>query len=127
MNCTMNTTANSIVNSVVETLKKIEGFPLFLHNLKKKAKTPADVEDVVVHIPRKCENEAREGRSHCAVMSLCLGRDYMPNNAIDLPPSQLFGLGKKVYDWCEEAGLRPSIDYWANSKMNSGFNIVVHF
>lgn len=112
--------------SISQILQDIADFPLHLSQLKKSKPIDYDrAESVLKYISQKCDFEARWGNSHCVAMRLQYQKDYVPTSSLDLPASNLRGIAKVVYDYCQEHGLKPYIEAWASSDMNSGFDLMV--
>jgi len=85
---------------------------------------------VLSDFPDKCEKEAGRGRSHAIIMGLKYSRDYVyqGNNFNSIHVELLTGPGAIVWNYLQEAGLKPSIEYWHDGMgMESGFNILVHW
>lgn len=85
-------------------------------------------EGIIMQIPSKCEKEARNQRSHAVVMGLRYGKDHDQIGGNVLEVAKLKGAGKIVYDYCKDAGLNPTLEYWwSGDGMDSGYNIVVRW
>lgn len=84
---------------------------------------------VLAEFPDKCEKEAGRGRSHAIIMGLKYNRDYVyDGNYNSLTYDRLTGPGAIVWNYLQEAGLKPTIEYWHDGMgMDSGFNIVARW
>ena len=94
---------------------------------REQRKAELEAEGVVMQIPSKCEKEARSQRSHAIVMGLKYNKHH---NTIDnlLKPTELKGAAAIVWQYCVDAKLQPTLEYWwSGDGMESGFNIVVHW
>jgi hypothetical protein len=98
---------------------------------REEAAINAKAEYVTSQIPHRAEVEAEAGRSHAIVYSIPFGEWMkLPGTGphADPDPAQLQGVAKKVYGWCVEAGMKPSIEFWHDGQgMASGHNIVIHW
>lgn len=88
-------------------------------------------QNVIDQIPDRAEREAKEGRSHAIVMSVKY-EDYkrpsFVSNYSILKPEWLQGACKLVYDYCKDAGLNPTLEYWwSGDGVDAGHNIVIHW
>lgn len=85
---------------------------------------------VLAEFPDKCEREAIRGRSHAVIMGLKHSRDYtyQGSNFNILGYDHLTGPGAIVWNYLQEAGLKPTLEYWHDGVgINAGFNIVAHW
>lgn len=85
---------------------------------------------IIIQIPERAKAEATVGRHHAIVMEI--GRDYKrpyedhDYNKCDI--EWLRGVAKRVFDYCLDARLQPTLEFWHDGMgMNSGFNIVIHW
>lgn len=94
---------------------------------REQRKAELEAEGVVMQIPSKCEKEARSQRSHAIVMGLKYGKHHNTTNNL-LKPAELMGAAAIVWQYCVDAELKPTLEYWwSGDGMESGFNIVVHW
>ena len=86
-----------------------------------------EAEGVIMQIPSKCEKEARSQRSHAIVMGLKYKKHYNTTKT-ELKPTELKGAAAIVWQYCVDAELQPTLEYWwSGDGMVSGFNIVVRW
>lgn len=89
--------------------------------------------EIIQQIPTRAEFEARHERRFAIVMSF-------DSFDFQFPPAERFSnkpraawlkegtVTKIVYDYCQNARLRPSLEYWLDGcGMDSGYNIVIHW
>jgi len=99
---------------------------------KERLKRIADerkAQNVIDQIPGRAKREATEGRSHAIVMAIEY-HDYTKHGSgVSAPTGDtLVGAVKIVYDYCVEAGLKPTLEAWDDGVgMNGGHNIVIHW
>jgi len=85
-------------------------------------------EGIIMQIPSKCEKEARNQRTHAVVMGLRYLKDHDQLGGTTLDATKLKGAGRIVFDYCKDAELQPTLEYWwSGDGMDSGYNIVVHW
>ncbi|OGY62361.1 MAG: hypothetical protein A2745_02080 [Candidatus Harrisonbacteria bacterium RIFCSPHIGHO2_01_FULL_44_13] len=93
-------------------------------------------EQVISHIPNLTEAAARTGKNKAVIMDIT-AKDYeRPSQCLFrawdwrvCKPEWLAGACKLVFDYCQEAGLDPRIEYWHEDvgMKTDGFYMVVHW
>jgi hypothetical protein len=98
---------------------------------RKRKAAERKAQNVIDQIPDRAEREAKEGRNHAIVMSVKFDDYKRPsneNNFSILKPEWMVGACKIVYDYCKQAGLNPTLEYWwSGDGVDSGHNIVIHW
>lgn len=98
---------------------------------KKKLAEEAKARKIVNQIPERANYESKQGRSHAIVMSFKEGDYTRPPNETDFRKCGalwLKGVAKLVHEYCENAGLKPTIEaWWTDDGWDSGYNIVIHW
>lgn len=88
-------------------------------------------QNVIDQIPERAKREARAGRSHAIVMSVKHDDYKRPHNANNYNVCEgdwLLGPAKLVWDYCVEAELKPTLEFWHDGcGYDSGHNIVIHW
>lgn len=94
---------------------------------REQRKAELEAEGIIMQIPSKCEKEARSQRSHAIVMGLKYNKHHNATNNL-LKPTDLKGAAAIVWQYCVDAELQPTIEYWwSGDGMDGGFNILVHW
>lgn len=88
--------------------------------------TAADL--IIAQIPARAEFEAKHDGHHASIMSF-KGKDVSFKFC---DPAWLTGPAKLVYEFCEKAGLEPTLEYWEHwpdrdGPAKSGFHMVIHW
>ncbi|MEK9158433.1 MAG: hypothetical protein AAB673_00315 [Patescibacteria group bacterium] len=83
---------------------------------------------IIAQIPARAEFEAKHEGHHASIMSF-KGKDV---NFKFCDPGWLTGPVKLVYEFCEKAGLEPTLEYWEywpdrDGPAKSGFHLVIHW
>lgn len=98
---------------------------------RKDAEEKAKAYAIIAQIPRRCETESAAGRAWADVMGIRY-HDYQqpPDHKKwnECKPEWLVGVARLVWDWCVQAKLKPTLEFWySGDGMESGFNIVIHW
>lgn len=125
---------NEAIRKGEEEKRRIEAKKLAAEQKKREA-DEIKAQRVIEDIPDRAEKEATAGRSFAIVYSLNDYSDYDRDGNLGWGSAQnktlhqrLKGVGKLVWDYCEEAGLKPAIEDWHDGVgMNSGYNIIIRW
>ena len=121
-------TAQAIVNSnrraEILAKKKMEA------NLRKEKEIKRKAAWVMKQIPDRARKEASCGRNYAIVMSVKDADYELPLGIYSLNEchvTRLKDASKLVFEQCEKAGLKPTLESWWDYNGRSGHNIVIHW
>lgn len=83
----------------------------------------AKAESVIEQIPSRAKREATAGRNHAIIMAL-KNDDWKEPSYNNSKPTNLIGVGRLVWEYCVEAKLNPTLEYW---HVKGGYNLVIHW
>lgn len=112
----------------IESGKKIkatEDAKALAKSQKELAKQKLAAKKIIENIPPLCEESASLGLEKVVIMSLVRPDDYNTDAGFK-SKNKLAGVGKLVFDFCEEAGFKPTVEGQTKRKYDNTEQIVIY-
>ena len=86
---------------------------------------------IIAQIVDRAKREAQAGRNHAILMAVGYDDYDRPRGVRQggmCEPHWLTGAARIVYQYCQDTGFKPTLEYWHDGVgVKSGFNIVIHW